>query len=101
MNKSYEDTIVQLRALFNNDKKILEEKLIKERENFEFKTNLIIVDYESKLRVQESDFIEQMDNLSNELNNQINNNQLTESTLSHKINLLEQKIETLEEHLRE
>ena len=101
IDKSTEETMSQIKIIYDNDKNRLEEKIVKERENFEFRMNLLITDYESKLRVQESEFIEQMDNLNVELNNQINNNQLSESTSTHKISLLEQKIQSLEEYLRE
>ena len=100
LNKNSEETLNQLKTLFENEKMRLEEKLREEKEKYEKKIETMTDDYENKLKDQENELKEENENLQNDLNdlNQGHNQFVTNA--EHEFELLNQKILTLNASLK-
>lgn len=101
LNKNSEDTISQLKALFESEKIRFEERLKEEKSKNEKKIRFTIEEYEGKIKEIENDLREELDNLQNDYSDLECNHQNYISNAEHEIDLLNQKIEALEGYLRE
>ncbi len=101
LNRSSEETINQLRHLFEQEKVLFDEKLRDDKLKNEKKMKALIEEYENKLHQQEAELKEEIENLNEDLQTETasHNNFVTQA--EHEIGLLQQKNETLEQYLNE
>ena len=90
-----------MKSLFETEKIRFEEKLKDERNKTEKKLKNLTDEYESKLKEQETELKEEIENLNNDLQAEINNHNEYVSHAEHEIGLLQQKIETLDNQIKE
>ena len=101
LNRNSEETINQLKNLFETEKYLFEEKLREEKSKTERKIKSLSEEYENKLSQQEAELREQIDNLSEDFQIEIENLKNYASQSEHQVGLLQQKIESLEQNLIE
>lgn len=101
LNKNSEETILQMKSIFDTEKIRFEEKLKDERTKNEKKIKNLTEDYETKIKEIESEYKEEIENLNADLQAEVNNHNDYVSHAENEIGLLQQKIETLKHFLDE
>lgn len=101
LNRSSEETINQMKALFETEKIRFEEKLKEEKHKNEKKNKFIIDDYEQKIKETETELRDEIENLQNERDDLENLHNEYVSGIENEMGILNTKIETLENSLKE
>ena len=99
LNKNSEETINQLKNIYESEKNLFEEKLREEKSKTERKIKALTDEYEKKLSQQETELREEIENLSEDYQLEVENHKNYASQAEHEVGLLQQKIETLENYL--
>lgn len=101
LNKNSEETISQLKALFETEKIRFEDKLKEEKLRNEKKIKYTIEEYEAKLKEIETDLRDELENSQNEYADLESSHHNYVSNAEHEMEMLNQKIEALEAYLRD
>ena len=101
INKNTEETMTQLKALFESEKLRLEEKLKEEKNKSQKKIQSLTEEYESRLKDQEVEYKEENENLQNELSDLNQAHETFVQNAEHDFQLMTQKIQNTEKALKE
>lgn len=101
LNRNSEESIAQLKAIFETEKIRFEEKLKEEKLRNEKKIRYAVEEYENKIKDSESDLREEIENLQNDYTELENTHQNYIQNAEHEISMQNQRIDQLDNYLRE
>src|SRR5574344_3134025 len=100
-NKQSEDAVNELKALFGAEKLRLEEKLKDEKTKNAKKVSEMIEEYENKLKDQETELKEELENLQYDYKDLEDEHETYMTKVDHDFEMYDQKIKTSEAALKD
>ena len=96
-----EESLAQMKNFYEMEKERLEHRIIEEKEKIERKYGGQLEEYENRLKEEQASHSEEMDLLQEELREMEGQHQSIVNQYENELNLKEQKIESLQQYLKE
>ena len=101
MQMRSEEAIQQLRTFYEAEKERLERRVFEEKEKSDKRYNLMVEEYEERIREEQNNLEEEIENLKDELREHEIQSQNVVQQYEHEMDLRQKTIENLEKMLKE
>ena len=101
MQMRSEEAIQQLRTFYEAEKERLERRVLEEKEKSDKRYNLMVEEYEERIREEQNNLEEEIENLKDELREHEIQSQNVVQQYEHEMDLRQKTIENLEKMLKE
>ena len=101
MQKRSEESLIQLKIFYENERERLERRITEEKERYDRRIAQAIEEYEGKLKEEQGNYEEELENLKEEIKVLEEEKTKNEKKYLHDLAMKQQSIETLEKYLKE